>query len=379
MYHVTKSDIKISMLSKKSQRYLNMPFLRKGDKVMKKIIITSLSIICILTIIVIYQIRKPKNQLNLIIWSSYMPQSVLDNYEKKTGTHVNMTTYSSPDEMIAKVRAVSPGTYDLVVAPGNDVEILKKVGLLDKLDKSKIPNSKNYAKDWLGLSYDKKNNYSLPYLGSYLALAYNKKKVSPINNYSDLLNQKFKNSEVVVSDARAVIDSALINSDLNVNQLTNENLRSATNFLTALRPNIEALDSDSPHTLLANGEASVGLVYNAEITMAKMANKNIVGVYPSSGIDLQVDNFMKFKNAKGGKNVEKFINYVESAKVFSSIVKEYPYLNPNESAWTYLPNSWKTDPMRNLTAQQLQKAQMPLDIGSKTRVLDKMWNNFVNQ
>ncbi|MHC0443551.1 extracellular solute-binding protein, partial [Flavobacterium sp. 3-210] len=89
------------------------------------------------------------------------PQSVLDNYEKKTGTHVNMTTYSSPDEMIAKVRAVSPGTYDLVVAPGNDVEILKKVGLLDKLDKSKIPNSKNYAKDWLGLSYDKKNSYSL--------------------------------------------------------------------------------------------------------------------------------------------------------------------------------------------------------------------------
>lgn len=367
------------MLSKKSQRYLNMPFLRKGDKVMKKIIITSLSIICILTIIVIYQIRKPKNQLNLIIWSSYMPQSVLDNYEKKTGTHVNMTTYSSPDEMIAKVRAVSPGTYDLVVAPGNDVEILKKVGLLDKLDKSKISNSKNYAKDWLGLSYDKKNSYSLPYLGSYLALAYNKKKVSPINNYSDLLNPKFKNSEVVVSDARAVIDSALINSDLNVNQLTNENLRSATNFLIALRPNIKALDSDSPHTLLANGEASVGLVYNAEITMAKMANKNIVGVYPSSGIDLQVDNFMKFKNAKGGKNVEKFINYVESAKVFSSIVKEYPYLNPNESAWTYLPNSWKTDPMRNLTAQQLQKAQMPLDIGSKTRVLDKMWNNFVNQ
>lgn len=143
---------------------------------MKKIIITSLSIICIVTIIIIYQVRKPKNQLNLIIWSSYMPQSVLDDYEKKTGTHVNVTTFSSPDEMIAKVRAVSPGTYDLVVAPGNDVEILKKVGLLDKLDKSKIPNSKNYAKDWLGLSYDKKNTYSLPYLGSYLALAYNKKK-----------------------------------------------------------------------------------------------------------------------------------------------------------------------------------------------------------
>ena len=113
--------------------------------------------------------------------------------------------------------------------------------------------------------------------------------------------------------------------------------------------------------------------------MAKMTNNDIVGVYPSSGIDLQVDNFMKFKNAKSGKNVEKFINYVESAKVFSSIVKEYPYLNSNEAAWIYLPKSWKTDPMRNLTAQQLQKAQMALDIGSKTRVLDKMWNNFVNQ
>ncbi len=355
-----------------------MPFRIKGD-LMKKIIITCLSIICIAIIIIIYQVRKPKNQLNLIIWSSYMPQSLLDDYEKKTGTHVNMTTFSSPDEMIAKVRAVSPGTYDLVVAPGNHVEILKKVGLLDKLDKNEIPNSKNYAKDWLGFPYDKNNDYSLPYLGSYLALAYNQKKVSPISNYSDLLKSKVKNSTVVVSDARAVIDSSLINSGLDVNQLNTKNLETATHFLTALRPNIKALDSDSPHTLLANGEASVGLIYNAEITMAKSTNKNIVGVYPNSGIDLQVDNFMKFKNAKGGKNVEKFINYVENAKVFSSVVKEYPYLNPNEAAWSYLPKIWKTDPMRNLTSQQLKKAQMPLDIGIKTRVLDKMWNNFVNQ
>lgn len=378
MYHVTKSDIKAPMFSIKLHRHLNMPFRIKGD-LMKKIIITCLSIICIAIIIIIYQVRKPKNQLNLIIWSSYMPQSLLDDYEKKTGTHVNMTTFSSPDEMIAKVRAVSPGTYDLVVAPRNDVEILKKVGLLDKLDKNEIPNSKNYAKDWLGFPYDKNNDYSLPYLGSYLALAYNQKKVSPISNYSDLLKSKFKNSAVVVSDARAVIDSSLINSGLDVNQLNTKNLETATHFLTALRPNIKALDSDSPHTLLANGEASVGLIYNAEITMAKSTNKNIVGVYPNSGIDLQVDNFMKFKNAKGGKNVEKFINYVENAKVFSSVVKEYPYLNPNEAAWSYLPKTWKTDPMRNLTSQQLKKAQMPLDIGIKTRVLDKMWNNFVNQ
>lgn len=126
MYHVTKSDIKAPMFSIKLHRHLNMPFRIKGD-LMNKIIITCLSIICIAIIIIIYQVRKPKNQLNLIIWSSYMPQSLLDDYEKKTGTHVNMTTFSSPDEMIAKVRAVSPGTYDLVVAPGNDVEILKKL------------------------------------------------------------------------------------------------------------------------------------------------------------------------------------------------------------------------------------------------------------
>lgn len=346
---------------------------------MKKFFITTIAFLILAALIITYQVRKPKKQLNLIIWSSYMPQSVLDNYEKKTGTHINMTTFSSPDEMIAKVRAVSPGTYDLVVAPGNDVEILKKVGLLDKLDKQEIPNIKNYAKSWLKLSYDKTNSYSLPYLGSYLALAYNKAKVAPIRNYSDLLNPKFKDSIVIVSDQRAIIDSSLINSNMNINQLTPKSLGFSKNFLSNLRPNIKAIDSDAPHALLANGEANIGLVYNAEITMAQASNKDIVGVYPSSGVDLQLDNFMKFKHAKGGKNVEKFINYIEDPKVFASIVKKYPYLNPNKASWAYLPSEWKKDSMRNLTSDQIKKAQMPLDVGTKTRDIDRIWNNFVNQ
>lgn len=53
--------------------------------------------------------------LNLFIWSEYIPPSVLEAFEKEYGVKVNISTYSSNEEMFAKLSVNSSG-YDLAVA-----------------------------------------------------------------------------------------------------------------------------------------------------------------------------------------------------------------------------------------------------------------------
>lgn len=53
-----------------------------------------------------------------------------------------MTTFTDPDEMLAKVKSGSKGTYDMIIGPAQDINILKSQDLIQKLDTSKIDNFK---------------------------------------------------------------------------------------------------------------------------------------------------------------------------------------------------------------------------------------------
>ena len=45
------------------------------------------------------------DSLNIFVWTEYIPDSVIQNFEKETGIKVNVTTFSSNEDMLAKVKA----------------------------------------------------------------------------------------------------------------------------------------------------------------------------------------------------------------------------------------------------------------------------------
>jgi spermidine/putrescine transport system substrate-binding protein len=105
-------------------------------------------------------------ELNVICWSEYLPDEVLKGFEEKYGVTVNMTTFTDPDEMLAKVKSSSKGTYDMIIGPAQDIQILKSQDLIQKLDTSKIENFKNVDEEYLHEANDPQNEYSIPYLGT---------------------------------------------------------------------------------------------------------------------------------------------------------------------------------------------------------------------
>ena len=133
-------------------------------------------------------------KLNVFVWTEYVPDSVFKKFEAETGTKVNISTYSSNEDMLAKVKSESPGTYDIVLPSDYMVKSMIAQGMLEKLDQSKLTNISNIGSQYLNPSYDPGNVYSVPYQGGVAAIAVNTSVVKKeITGYADLFDPSLKN------------------------------------------------------------------------------------------------------------------------------------------------------------------------------------------
>ncbi|EEI19346.1 ABC transporter, solute-binding protein [Lentilactobacillus buchneri ATCC 11577] len=356
--------------------------LRIGGELVKRLKVLLLSIVLVICLFILSgcassHAAKHSKTLNVIGWSEYVPQSVLDQFTKETGIKINYTSYSDPDQMLSKVLSSANGTYDMVLAPGMYVQVLRKLGRLDKLNKAEIPNYGNLSQTALNEPYDKSNQYSAPYLGTVMGIAYNDKKVkTPITSYQDLLKPEFKDALVTVEDSRAVVGCALMATGHKINDTSKSALSDASKYLAKLKPNIKLFDGSSPKTFLINGEASAGLIYGGEIALAMQNNHDIKIVYPKESIYFAYDVFMKLKKAPNGTNVDKFINYMLEPQTSVKFSKAFPYYNPNKKAVKLLPKKLRDNPAVTVPNNILARSQTVLNLGKNTTKIDKVWNDF---
>lgn len=318
--------------------------------------------------------EKLDSELNVFNWSNYLPQPVIDKFEKEYGVKVNYNTYSSNEEMLAKLSVGATG-FDLAVASDYMVDIMKKQKLIQEINMEKIPNFINIGDEYKNLSFDPGNKYTVPYMWGDAVIAVNTDKVKfPIKGYEDLWNPELKNSLVVLDDQRAIIGAALKTLGHSMNEKDEKVLEQAKEKLKTLVPNIKAYDSDSPKTLLINGEASVGLIWGAEASLAKKENPNIQVVLPEEGMYLWQDNFVIPKDAPHKKTAEAFINFLLDVENSAEISKTLPYANPNLEARKLLDKSALEDIAVYPPKEEVAKGEHLQDLGETTRIYDRIWS-----
>lgn len=273
--------------------------------------------------------KEYKNgEVNVLNWSSYIPFEVIKDFENEYDIKVNYGTYSSNEELLAKVSNSKEGTYDLVFPSDYMVELMKQREMLKVIDKDKISNYSNIDESFLNQKYDYENNYSLPFLMAYVVIAKDSSKIKEeVNSYSDLLSEKYKNNIVILDDERIIIGSALKSMGYSVNNLNKTNYNDVKNFLLKLKKNVKAFDSDSPKTFLITDEVDIGIMWSAEAIMAKEYNDNIEIIIPKEGYAISMDNYVILKNSKNEDNAYKLINYLLRSDVSKKIVDAYPYIS----------------------------------------------------
>ena len=86
--------------------------------------------------------QQRERVVNFYNWSDYIDPTVLEDFTKETGIKVKYDTFDSNDMLETKLLAGRTG-YDVVVPTAYFLARQIKVGVFQKLDKSKLPNLKN--------------------------------------------------------------------------------------------------------------------------------------------------------------------------------------------------------------------------------------------
>ncbi|MBR3595163.1 spermidine/putrescine ABC transporter substrate-binding protein [Candidatus Saccharibacteria bacterium] len=344
-------------------------------KLLEKLKTPLLSLTAIgLVIIIVALATRPRatepetaNTLNVLNWTSYIPSEIIKDFEAESGIKVNYGTYSSNEELLAKLVSSSDGTYDVVFPSDYMVDLLISKDLLAPLDHSKLPNEANLNPLFLNQPYDTANKYSLPFLLATTVFLYDSTKLDRLTSYKDLQDPSLVNNLVLLDDQRIIIGAMLQATGHDMNDAHADHLQDSLDFFNQIKPNIKAFDSDSPKTFFITKEVDAGLVWNAEATLAVEENPDLKISYPAEGFALSMDNYVILKGSRHQDAAHAFINYLLRNDVSQKIVDEYPYLSPNKSVAS-LPDAELT--------QILENGSYVKNVGADIKAFDKLWAKY---
>ena len=317
-------------------------------------------------------------EINIFVWTEYVSDAAIEAFEKDTGIKVNLSTYSSNEDLLAKLKSESEGTYDVILPSDYAVEYLIAQDKLEALDKDKLTNLSNIDDTYLDESYDPGNVYSVPYEGGVACIAVNTAKVDKeITSYGDLFDSSLAGQLVVLDDYRAVIGMTERSMGLSMNETDPDTLATVEEKLLTLKDNVKLYDSDSPKSALISGDCTVGMVWSAEAALAMDENPDIQIVYPSEGAYVFLDNWAIPKGAKNYDGAMEFINYMLSAEAAKMIIEDFPYLCPNKAGLELMGDDYVNNEAKNVPSEVIANGEFVSYLDTDTlAIYDEMWTKL---
>ena len=325
--------------------------------------------------------------LNIYNWSDYLAEDTIPNFEKETGIKVRYDIFDSNEILHAKMVAKKTG-YDIVVPSSNWGKMQIDGGLLQKLDKSKLPNWKNLDPTVLAqmAKLDPGNEYLVDWLWSYTTVGINVDKVKaalggmpmPANTWDLVFDPKYTNKlkscGISVLDAPSevwpialrYVGKPEFSTDAADYQLAFE-------MLKKVRPDIKRFNSGGQIEDLASGNICVALGWAGDFNLARkrsIENKteqNIEALITTMGGYMFMDTMAIPADAKHVDNAHKFINYILRPEVHAGLTNAVTYANPNKAAREFVDPEIKNNKTIFLSDADVANLIPPGNVDNNTR------------
>ena len=329
------------------------------------------------------RLEVTSTELNLFVWTEYIPQDILDCFEGLYGVTINREEYSSNEEMYAKLNSGATN-YDLAQPTDNFLPLMIRTGLLQTLDATKLPNLQNIAPQYLPMHGDETGEYALPYMAGTQAIVVNTANVEQKPaSWADLWNPAYAGRMVFVDDPRVTIGLALLAEGKDPNTTDPAELAAIEPKVAELVKNVRIFDSDSPKTALIAGDTDLGMVWTAEAELANRELGTVEYIYPSEGQFNFQDGYVLLADAPHADAAYAFLNYSLQGDVFWKMLEEFPYIMPNQAALDYaqenqpeLYEAYINSPITNTPAEIWEQGHWVEDIGEATPLYEQMWTEI---
>ena len=218
--------------------------------------------------------NKSSGSLNMYTWGAYNDPDIVGALaEKDLAIKMQVSYYTSNEDLITKLQA-SKGTsgFDIVVPTGPYIPQMIQNGLLEKFDKSKLPNMVNVDPNYLAQKWDPTNDYSVCKDWGSTGWFYNKTRIkTEIKTWSDFIavcqGEGSKNCSVLDTPAN-IAGMYFWANGIDWNTTDKANLDAAEKFLVDdFAPHIKAFDS-YPSDKIAEGAYTVSMAWNGDARAA---------------------------------------------------------------------------------------------------------------
>ena len=282
------------------------------------------------------------NVLKLYLPGEYLGENVISDFEKQFGVRVIVENFDSNEMMYTKLMAGD--RYDVVIPSDYMIERLMKEDYLQKIDKSLIPNMENMDEAVLGMSYDPRNDWSIPYFWGSVGLVYNHENVDPATvereGWEILRNTDYAGHIYIYDSERDSFMMAFKALGYSMNTEDPDEINAAYEWLLQMNNTMSPVYvTDEVIDSMMNGYKDIAVVYSGDATVILDENEEMSFYMPEQGTNIWCDAMVIPANAENPKLAHEFINYMLTYEAAFDNTETVGYTSPNAEVFEEMTTS----------------------------------------
>lgn len=334
--------------------------------------------------------------VNVYNWSDYIDDSIISEFQEKTGIRVVYDVFDSNELLETKLLSGGSG-YDVVVPTGNFLSRQIQAGVFQKLQKDKLPNLKHM---WDFVSqqtdkYDPGGDYSINYMWGTIGLGYNVQKMTEIMGTDkidswDILFKpenaaKFADCGVYMLDSPSdMVPIVLQYLGIDPNSHEAEDLAKAEEVLLSIRPHIRKFHSSEYINALANGDICLAVGWSGDVLQARdraaEADQGVTVAYvaPKEGTQMWFDQMAIPADAPHIEEAHEFLNFIMEPEVIAKATNYVYFANGNLASQEFIDEEVLEDTAiyPDDEAKKTLFTHLPYDSRTQ-RLVTRLWTKVV--
>ncbi len=313
---------------------------RRGHKVLRGIAAGAAACALVAVLIVTGRSANTERVVNVCSWGEYIDESLIDEFEQKTGITVNYQTAESNEALYSLIE-MGGADFDVIVPSDYMVARLIDEGLLAELDYDNIPNYALIGDQYKGLSYDPENKYTVPYTWGTLGIIYNTTMVDEeITSWDAMFDTKYAGQVLMINNSRDAMAAALLDLGYSINTTDEGQLQEAFELLAGAKKNgvYQAFVMDQVFQKMEGGNAAIAMYYAGDYLTMLENNEDLRFVIPDEGSNWFVDAMCVLKTSQHKAEAEEWINFIASTTSNLANMDYIWYASPNTEALAQYPD-----------------------------------------
>jgi len=228
--------------------------------------------------------------LKVFNYAEYLSPDVIKAFGDKNGVKVEITTFTTQDEAIAKLRT-SGTDFDLYFPTPDILAKIVAGKLLQPLNHSYLPNLTNAWPQLQDPFYDQGSQYTAPYTAYTTGIGYRADRVKsvPTNGYDLLYDGAYKGKVYILDDYREALTMAMLRAgQTDVNTEDPAVIKAAGESLVSLVNAVNVKVGITAYQLVPEGQDDVhhcwsGDMINAQYYLPERTGPEVLGFwYPAN-------------------------------------------------------------------------------------------------